>query len=230
MKDQNKKNVPSVNDKGFDSLFRQIYEVVLPNFSGTRIMMLPVIIGDPKSLPEFVKNYRETFEQICNAAQKHNGEVGYLTVDEKTVEVGKTHRRSGAHVDGIYQGGSGGWGGGSTGGSWGGHGNGMLTVSNPAGCRAWLQWFDGWPGFEGEADHLMNQAKDECATLFKPNMLYWVDGLCVHESVKFDKPVQRQFVRLSLPSDGPWFEGYTVNPLGVMPTGKILPPRKFMAA
>lgn len=218
----------SVTDKGFDSVFERVAEVQLPKFSGVRVMMLPVIIGDVNSLPDFVSGYRTCFEQMCAHAQEHNGKVGYLTIDEKVVEPKSTHRRGGAHVDGVYNGGAGGWGGGG-GGSWGSHGNGMLTVSSPAGCRAWNQFFEGWPGMEGEAEHLLGQAKDENCTLFEPNVLYWVDGLCVHESVPFTEATQRQFVRLSLPNEGPWFEGYTVNPLGVMPTGPILPARtQFM--
>lgn len=65
--------------------------------------------------------------------------------------------------------------------------------------------------------------------MFKPNVVYWVDGLCVHESVPMVRDCDRQFSRLSMPSDAPWFEGYTVNPLGVMPSGEILPARKYMA-
>ncbi len=60
------------------------------------------------------------------------------------------------------------------------------------------------------------------------HMVYWMHGLCVHESVPQYKTVPRQFVRLSLPSRAPWFEGYTENPYGVMPTGPILPRREFM--
>lgn len=223
----NKNNI-KVNAEGFESMFEKVGEVKLPEFSGLRVMMLPVIIGDVESLPDFVKGYKEAFKQICDHAAKHNGEVGYLTIDEKEVKPQKTHRRSGAHVDGVYQGSAGGWGGGCSGGSWGGHGNGMLTVSSHPGCKAWKQWFEGWPGYEGEADHLMDQAEEENAVVFGKNELYWVDGLCVHESLQFEEPVHRQFVRLSLPSEGPWFEGYTVNPKGIMPTGPILPRREFM--
>lgn len=217
-------------DMSFESMFELVGEVSLPEFSGVRVMMLPVIIGKDESLPDFVENYKETFRQMCAATQagKHTGKVGYLTIDEKVVVPGTTHRRGGLHVDGIYQGGAGGWGGG--GGSWGSVGNGMLTVSNPAGCRAYRQNFDGWPGFEGECDHLADQCDPTKATLFEPNTLYWVDGLCVHESVPMESATRRQFVRLSLPSCGPWFEGYTENPLGVMPTGPILPRREFLDA
>lgn len=216
----------------FDSIFEKVGEIQLPEFSGVRVMMLPVIIGDVESLPDFVENYKELFRAMCAAKQalQHHGEVGYLTIDEKIVEPESTHRRSGLHVDGVFNGGVGGWGGGFTGGSWGSVGNGMLTVSNPAGCRAYRKTFEGWPGMDGECDHLVDQCTEDTATLFEPNVLYWVDGLCVHESVPMTTRTPRQFVRLSLPSEGPWFEGYTENPLGVKPTGIILPPRVFMEA
>jgi hypothetical protein len=218
----------------FESLFERVGEVQLPEFSGVRVMMLPVIVGDVESLPAFVENYKTLFRSLCEAQQAlaHHGEVGYLTIDEKIVEPSSTHRRGGLHVDGVYQGSAGPWGGGfgRPGGSWGSVGNGMLTVSNPAGCLAYRKTFVGWPGMEGECDHLADQCTEDAATMFEPNVLYWVDGLCVHESVPMTVRTPRQFVRLSLPSDGPWFEGYTENPLGVKPTGEILPPRVFMNA
>lgn len=212
--------------RNFESCFELVGEVELPEFSGVRVMMLPILIGEVESLPDFVENYKALFRTLCevNQALKHKGKVGYLTIDEKTVEPGGTHRRGGLHVDGIYNGQAGGWGGGS----WGSAGNGMLTVSNPAGCRAYHQSFEGWPGNEGECDHLLDQCDVSNSTLFKANTLYWVDGMCVHESVPQLEVVDRQFVRLSLPSNGPWFEGYTENPLGVLPSGEILPRREFM--
>lgn len=211
----------------FESLFEELQLIELPEFSGVKAMMLPIIIGNINSLPDFVAGYKAAFKQMCEAerAKIHNGEVGYLTVDEKLVEENSTHRRGGLHVDGIFKGSAGSWGGGGT---WGSAGNGMLTVSSPAGCRAWLGKFNGWPGDEGECNHLADQCSLENATEFKSNVLYWVDGLCIHESIPQKEAVQRQFIRLSLPSKGPWFKGYTENPLGVLPTGRILPYRDFM--
>lgn len=72
--------------------------------------------------------------------------------------------------------------------------------------------------------HLQFESK---ATFFKPNKAYWLDGLCVHESIIQKEDTQRTFVRLSMPSTAPWFEGYTKNPLGIQPTGKILTKRPF---
>ncbi len=62
----------------------------------------------------------------------------------------------------------------------------------------------------------------------QPNTLYWCSPLCVHESLMTRHPAARQFVRVSMPSDAPWHEGYTPNPLGILPTGPIHGPRKGM--
>lgn len=223
----------------FDSIFKACYEVKLPEYSGMRIMMMPVIIGNPDSIPEFMKQYRALFESMCGdtTANIHAGDVGYLTVDEKQVKAGKSSRRKWLHVDGagketairripggpvegtVYV---------SGGRCFGAIGNGMLTVSTPSGCKAYNQRFIGRWGDEGECEHMRNQCMESSAKVFEPSMMYWLDGLCVHESLPMQIDTPRQFVRLSLPSDGPWFDGYTVNPTGVNPSGPILPRRTFM--
>lgn len=211
----------------FSSTFKPLNQVQLPQFSNTRVMMMPLIIGDLNSIPELLGHYKETLSQLFKLADpKHLGKVGYITIDEKVVPAGKTHRRSGLHVDGVYDGKCGGWGGG---GGWGSVGNGMITVSSVAGCKAYLQEFDGELGKDGECDKISAQCDESKAVIFQPNQAYWVDGLCVHESLPQVKETERQFVRLSMPSNAPWFEGYTENPNGVKPTGPILAPRtKYM--
>lgn len=59
-------------------------------------------------------------------------------------------------------------------------------------------------------------------------VVYGCGALTVHKSIPMVKDTPRQFVRLSMPSDAPWYEGYTVNPLGVKPTGPIHDRRAFM--
>lgn len=230
----------------FNSTFEYLEKIQLPDFSGTRVMMMPIIIGDTDSIPDFISSWKYTVRQLSDMSG-FAGHIGYLTIDEKDVLPGKTHRRSGKHVDGIYKGAAGGWGGG-----WGGgispgisppkphhgsipeseHGTGFLTVSSYEGCKAWNQSFVGWPGPEGECDHLSDQCQENHEKIFGAYEVYWVDPLCVHESMPMKNATRRQFARLSLPSDAPWFEGYTENPLGIMPTGSILPsrPEAFMSA
>lgn len=217
--------------KNFVSTFKKLCSTEFPSFSKTRIMMMPVILGKMRTIPEGLSHYRPLIHSLFEA-QDYEGEIGYLTIDEKVLEPGQTHRRSGIHVDGIYKSSPGGWGGG---GSWGGgfghssnEGTGFLTVSSHAQCKAWKQEFTGRPGDEGECEHLAEQCQEDCAELFNPGQVYWANPLCVHESLPAKQTVMRQFVRLSLPSSAPWFEGYTENPLGVKPSGPILPRRKFM--
>lgn len=206
----------------FESKFEVHGSIYLPEWSGVRVMMLPIELGKIDSLPDSLKQWKPTMVKMFELAPNKFG-IGYLTIDEKIVPAGDTHRRSGLHVDGVFNGSSGGWGGGG-GGGWGS--NGMLTVASHVGCRAWNQTFIGWPGKDGECDHLA----DQCGTptVFKAGVVYQLDGLCVHESLEQKENVPRQFVRLSMPSTAPWFEGYTENPKGVKPTGPILPRRKFM--
>jgi hypothetical protein len=209
--------------ESFDSVFEHAGRVSLPQFSGKRVMMMPFVLGDPSSLPDDLDEYRSSLMDVCALRPQHTGEVGYVTIDEKILH-GAPHRRGGLHVDGVYRGGAGGWGGGG----WGSVSTGMLTVASAPGCVAWNQSFEGWPGDEGDCEHLRQQLKSE-GTLFQPNEVYWLSGLCVHESIAPRmQGMYRQFVRVSLPSTAPWFEGYSVNPRGILPTGPILPRRSFL--
>lgn len=208
----------------FASTFRKIWNhspIEFPEFSGSRIMMMPVELGSLKGIPS---QYHGLIMNLYNVMEsRFKGMIGYLTIDEQELEPNETLRRGGLHVDGYYHGKCGAWGGG---GGWGSVGNGMLTISSTPHCKAYLGMFDGEPMAEGECDHLTVPNDGE---LFEAGHIYWVDGACVHESMPVEKNTKRQFVRLSMPSNGPWFEGYTENPAGVKPSNEILPERtKFM--
>jgi len=209
------------------STFKKMWHwepVEFPEFSGERIMMMPVILGRLSGVPEQYKDVVSLLYQMVEL--RHLGEIGYLTIDERSLKKGETLRREGKHVDGYYHGQCGAWGGGSgEGGSWGSVGNGMLVVSSTPHCKAYLGIIDGKPLDEGECDHLTMPNE---GLVFDAGAVYWVDGACVHESLPVEADTKRQFLRLSLPNNGPWFEGYTENPSGIAPAGKILPKRKFM--
>lgn len=210
----------------FNSIFRKIWNhspLVFPEFSNLRVMMMPVRLGSLDGVPA---NYHTLIRHLYSVMEsRFNGEIGYLTIDEQSLEPGETLRRSGLHVDGYYHGVCGAWGGGSGGGTWGSVGNGMLTISSTSHCHAYLGIIDGTPKDEGECDHLTMPNSGE---LFEAGHVYWVDGACVHESLPVTETTKRQFVRLSMPSNGPWFEGYTKNPTGILPSNAILPRRSFM--
>ena len=201
-----------------NSKYKPMEKAPLPPFTGTRIMMMPVRLGTLAGVPP---HYVDTCQALYRCMDKtHVGSVGYLTIDEQNLGAGETLRRRGRHVDGYYQGRCDAWGGG---GSWGSLGNGMLTLSSTKHCRVYVGTYDADPGLEGECDHVDVGP----GVTLDAGRVHWLDGSCIHESLPVEKPTRRQFVRLSLPSNGPWFEGYTHNPAGIMPSAKILPPRAF---
>lgn len=207
------------------STFRKMWNhspMTFPDFSGLRVMMMPVKLGYLDGVPDQYKDF--VYDLYGMVESRFLGEVGYLTIDERELQPGETLRRSGLHVDGYYQGRCGAWGGG---GGWGSVGNGMLTVSSTPHCKAWLGIARGEIGSEGEADQM---DLSSCGSIvFGAGDVYWVDGACIHESLPVEETTKRQFVRLSMPNNGPWFEGYTENPTGIKPSNDILPARdKFM--
>lgn len=194
--------------------------ISFPEFTGLRIMMMPFRLEDADTIPDFMPQWRSAVGDLIALSNVKNG-TAYLTIDEAHVVAGETHRRPGMHVDGL-----GAWGGGGGKGSW--AANGMLIASNRIGCRGWHQTFAGEPGPNGECEHLAEQCGPEI--LMQPGRVYWCSPLAVHESIPQRETGARAFVRLSMPSDAPWFDGYTRNPTGVQPTGPVLPARtEFMA-
>ena len=150
--------------KTFRSEIQALGVVAFPTFANTRIMMMPVRMGDPESLPEDLSPWRDLFVALCNMGHLPNG-IGYLTIDELRVPKGRTHRRPGIHVDGIGEDGSaGGWGGGG-----GGYGkSGMVLAASHVGCRAYKQSFVGRPAANGCCAHLATQCQEETEVTLQP--------------------------------------------------------------
>lgn len=193
---------------------RFLGEREVPRDTGLRIMMMPFRLDDPGTVPfpvaKFVAN-------VVRLGPCQSG-VGYLTVDDALVRAGETHRRPGLHVDG-----SGLWGGPGPGGSWGARG--MLVAASHLGSRAWDQEVDGSIGPDGECERLRTQLQPEKERRLWMDHVYWLSPRCVHEGLPMKRTTRRTFIRISMPSEAPWFDGYTPSPFGVMPTGPILPAR-----
>jgi hypothetical protein len=196
----------------FESEVRYIGQVQLPEFTGTRWMMMPVRLEDARTVPE---SHRPLFQQLLHRSTVRAG-VGYLTVDEVELTEGEVQRRPGLHVDG-----KGGWGDG--GGGW--SAKGMFIVSSDGACAGYHQTFEGEPDDDGSCEHLRDQCGEPIR--MKPRGLYWCSSFAVHEGLP-SKAGPRTFVRLSMPSAAPWYEGYTESPFGVQPGGPVLPRRPQM--
>jgi len=228
----------------YKSVFKELKPVTLPAYidhgaiRNTRVLMLPFLLEDIQSLPDALSHYEQTVQELIEIAPVKEG-VAYLTIDEKPVKKGDTLRKKGLHVDGLGTDDR------TDLGPWAATGiqyqcktmwndetkrwyhsaagiGGMLTVSSPAGCRAWCKEFKGTIGNNGDCEKLREQFPDSEATVFKAGVAYWCNSACVHESLPMDKDTCRTFVRLSMPCKAPWYRGYTKNPKGVEPTGPII--------
>jgi len=226
--------VDSKSLNGFKSVGHKVCSVkeMFPEFTSTRIMMMPFYVQDIEgSLPDSLKNYKPLLKKMVENAPNHvkywEDNTAYLTIDEKELVANQCQRKEGLHVDGMYKGVlSGAWGG--SGGGWGSCGNGMLLVSNTDDlCKMWLGEFEGVPVNDGDCEHLRNQLKSKQEVSFKNGDVIWADGLCVHQSFAPSVETKRQFVRISMPNNSPWFEGYTENPLGIKPSGEIIKERRI---
>lgn len=198
-------------------------EIRMPvTYADTQIMHMPITLGAKAPVSP---QWRNTLRDLTGLCPQHHGEVGYLTIDARYVAPGQTHRAPRIHVDGVYAGSAGGgWGGG--GGGWGSATTGMLTVSDAPGCRAWNVVTSAEAcDKDGDCEHLRTTLGE--GFILEPSVAYHMSGLCPHESLP--QPGRRRaFIRLSMPSKAPWFEGYTPSPTGVQPTGPILPRRVQM--
>lgn len=209
----------------FSSEIRNLGKLDLPGFTGTRVMMMPFLLEEPEhTLPDMLASWRPALAALSKMSPAQKG-VAYLTIDEALVKAGETHRRPGLHVDGVGpDGGVAGW----AAAPWSSE-RGMLLIASHVGCRGWQQDFLGAPLQNGDCAHLVSQCREEAEIVMQPGQVYWCGPLTVHESIPAKEPVKRQFVRLSMPSTAPWYEGYTENPLGIKPTGPIHPRRsEFM--
>jgi hypothetical protein len=49
---------------GFNSEFKSLGKLTLPAFSGTRVMMMPVILGDINSIPQELNHYKDLLKNM----------------------------------------------------------------------------------------------------------------------------------------------------------------------
>jgi hypothetical protein len=72
--------------------------VEFPEPAERKVNMMPFIFGNKVSLPDDLQCYHELIEQ-CPYMRDEIGKVGYLTVHESYVDVGKAQRREGLHIE-----------------------------------------------------------------------------------------------------------------------------------
>lgn len=203
-----------------DSDYRPLCAVILP-FAGRQRYMHSFDLADPK-MAEGFEDYLEPVVALIGAAGARRG-VAHMTVDEKLVEAGRSQRRPHPHVDGRYEPGLNGW----THRGW-YHDKpkpkpqepdeapapkpGMrhrsesevrrmpvIVAASVAGCRAWRGRFEGEPASDGDLSHIAGQLGE--GEVLPAGVGYLLSPDCVHESMTFERPVRRSFLRIALPLD-----------------------------
>jgi len=195
---------------------------VLPPFSGTRIMMMPVQIG--RSLPPMAEAWDPVMQELAALVPEYQDQVGYFTIDERVILAGEIPRRPGLYVDGVSHSNHRDWDGDTP---WrASRHTGMLFVTSEPGCVVYNQRFKGAPDPDGACEHFKSQLRRSSRRMLRPEEVYWMNATCVQEALPQKYDVKRQLVRLTLPSKAPWFEGFTSSPLGILPTGPTVPQRE----
>ncbi|MDE2106584.1 MAG: hypothetical protein KGL39_55730 [Patescibacteria group bacterium] len=184
--------------------YKPLCPVALP-FQNRQKYMHSFDLANPV-MADGYEDYLEPVMALCKAAGAVKG-IAHMTVDEKIVEAGMSQRRPKPHVDGCFMP-EFNW--------WGHEGPGWLHTCNEigsgayarmsvivaasvSGCKAWRGDFDGQPKSDGDLSHIEDQLGN--GEVLPPGVGYLLSPDCVHESMVFDKPTQRSFLRIALPVD-----------------------------
>jgi hypothetical protein len=193
--------------------YRNLGPAPFPAYQGgIAVNMMPVVIGDPSTVPVNLRGYLPLMEQ-CSGLEP--GTVGYLTINESVVREGETQRRPGIHTEGT----SGGRHGGSHGGT------GVYMASTDGACRVWAE--DVGPE-EVDAHGGLLFEPDSCCERMALSALYSMTDRTPHEALPAERTGPRQFFRLVSEDVTVWYAQHnTPNPLGVQPTCRVATHSKF---
>jgi hypothetical protein len=188
-------------NRTLESDYRALCLVKFPEYADRQKYMHTFDASNPHMEKGF-EGYLEPVSKLLLAAGIHSGEC-HMTVDEKIIDPGMSQRRPGPHVDGCFMPAKNAW----------GHTTGWLhncndlgigkslkrmaviVASTVSGCRAWKGSFAGTPKDDGDLSHISGQLGE--GEVLPANQGFLLSPDCVHESMKFDRPTKRQFLRIA---------------------------------
>lgn len=203
---------------------KEISRVEFPEYKGIYANMMPFIMGDNSTIPEEYRSYIPVINSI-SIPDNELGKIGFISIHESIVDELSSQRRPGIHTEKHPKNS---WGGG--GGAWGGGGReaggGLFMASNVANsCRAWDTYIS-IPGKMGDCEHLRNELG--IGIVMKPNVMYWMNDSCPHESMTLSENTKRQWFRLVTSKVDVWYRQHsTENKLGIKPICRIIEGSKF---
>ena len=183
-----------------NSTYANLGPVTLPVWQGRQKYMHTFDPQSPK-MAEGFEDYLAPVALLCQATQGlTNSPIheAHMTVDEKIVQPGMSQRRPGAHVDGRWLPETCKW----ARPTWAHHFNNVpvermsiiVTASVP-GCIVYDGSFQGEPASDGDLEHIRDQLGP--GYLLPANQGYLLSPDCVHESMVFDAPTKRTFLRIA---------------------------------
>lgn len=187
-----------------NSDYRPLVTIVLP-YAERQKYMHSFDLAAP-AMAEGLEDYLEPVTALCRAAGAVSG-IAHMTIDEKMVGIGMSQRRPRPHVDGCFIPAKMSWGHDGPGPRWAHYCNDIgvgpirrmpiIVAASVAGCRAWRGQFDGQPASDGDLSHIADQLGQ--GEVLPANTGYLLSRDCIHESMIFDAPAKRTFLRIALP-------------------------------
>lgn len=195
-------------------------QVVFPEFSGIRCLMMPFIQGDPESVPT---QLRAGYEAAIEMMAIEPGEIGFLTIDESLAFAGTPHRgarakfgralhtEAGRRPGKIYAWGGGGW------------GNShkvtldrdvqILLANNLDGsCAVWDSEHEN-TSLDGDIGYAADQYPLREAHIMSAGEIQRIGILTPHESLPVSANTNRQFLRVLSSGVHGREDYFTKNPL-----------------
>ena len=130
-----------------------------------------------------------------------------MTVDEKIVQPGMSQRRPGAHVDGCFLPTEMRWGHPDPGPAWAHYCNNVpmdrmsiIVAASVPGCIVYDGNFKGDPASDGDMEHIRDQLGP--GYLLPAGVGYLLSPDCIHESMVFQEPTKRTFLRIAYAGTG----------------------------
>ena len=183
-----------------NSTYANLGPVTLPVWQGRQKYMHTFDPQSPK-MGEGFEDYLAPVALLCQAAQDlTNSPIheAHMTVDEKVVQPGMSQRRPGAHVDGRWWPETSCW----RPPAWAHYCNNVpvermsiIVVASVPGCIVYDGNFQGEPASDGDLEHIRDQLGP--GYLLPAYQGYLLSPDCVHESMVFDAPTKRTFLRIA---------------------------------
>jgi hypothetical protein len=184
--------------------------VEFPEFTGMQLHMRSINTSWSRDRGHYVEGVPEQYHDmvalmLTQATADYRltnnkvpyGEL-YLTIDERDIPAGETHRRGGVHYDGAYfviQHKDSRWN--TINRSEVTQGAGMIIAASHQASHGWRGELPGVAGPGGDCDHLRAQLSDLERFYLEANTVYHGNATFLHESLPVAEPTRRQLVRIT---------------------------------